>query len=304
MKKLFSKYFMGLIIVCTIMTCGCSRSEDSIEQIEPSEYAVEKTTENDANSNESKQLAEVEKTEVEETEIIEISEIESNAVTMNKLMYAMKSVNVRKGPSTDYEKIGSLKTNEEVTVIGKADTGWYEIMYNGKTAYVSDNFLSDDKVEVVTSGNINSASSSNMDNTLEDSDYYIVSYDIDTSVPDWEPGMPTPYDGPDEYEEEHKDNEEEENVDPVRQYIEERAWIPGHTYVRYYSFGMGGHSIYTKEICYVVSEDEYEIIESETISKEEYYEANSAYYQAVDDYIARGDYSESLDDYLASRGFR
>ena len=45
------------------------------------------------------------------------------------IMYAKQDCNVRKGPSTDYDKVGSLSLNEEVTVNGKvtADNGkvWY-----------------------------------------------------------------------------------------------------------------------------------------------------------------------------------
>ncbi len=67
---------------------------------------------------------------------------------MTKTMYAKQSVNLRSGPSTDYEKIGSLTTNQEVTVTGLADTGWYRIDYNGGVAFVSNNYLSDTKVEI------------------------------------------------------------------------------------------------------------------------------------------------------------
>ena len=67
---------------------------------------------------------------------------------MDKTMYAKQSVNLRSGPSTDYDKVGSLRTNEEVIITGKADTGWYRITYNGGVAYVSNSYLSDTKVEV------------------------------------------------------------------------------------------------------------------------------------------------------------
>ena len=70
---------------------------------------------------------------------------------MDKTMYAKQSVNLRSGPSTDYEKIGSLTTNQEVTVTGQANNGWYRIDYNGGVAFVSNNYLSDTKVEVAPS---------------------------------------------------------------------------------------------------------------------------------------------------------
>ena len=68
---------------------------------------------------------------------------------MSATMYAKSSVNVRSLPSADGERLGSLSTNQEVTVTGQCnETGWYRIEYNGAVAYVSNNYLSDTKVEV------------------------------------------------------------------------------------------------------------------------------------------------------------
>ena len=64
-------------------------------------------------------------------------------------------LNVRTGPSTNYEKIGVLSLNNEVHVIGIVDNGWTQIEYNGETAFVSSKYLSDNKVEIsyTSSGN-------------------------------------------------------------------------------------------------------------------------------------------------------
>lgn len=63
--------------------------------------------------------------------------------------YAQQTVNVRSGPSTDFDKVGSLSTNQEVTVTGTCnETGWYRIVLNGSEAYVSNKYLGDSKVEV------------------------------------------------------------------------------------------------------------------------------------------------------------
>ena len=74
-------------------------------------------------------------------------------------MYASNSVNVRSGPSTDYDRIGHLDTNDEVTVTGIASTGWYRIDYKGTVGYVSNNYLSDEKVAVTTTAAESSSSS-------------------------------------------------------------------------------------------------------------------------------------------------
>ena len=79
---------------------------------------------------------------------------------LNATKYATQSVNVRSGPSTDFNKIGSLSTNQEVQVISRCnETGWYKFIWtDGSEACVSDKYLSDSKVEVQASTN-NSGSS-------------------------------------------------------------------------------------------------------------------------------------------------
>ena len=64
---------------------------------------------------------------------------------MNSTMYVNSAVNVRKGPGTEYEVIGSLAGNVSVQVTGQASTGWYRISYNGGEGYCSNNYLSNDK---------------------------------------------------------------------------------------------------------------------------------------------------------------
>ena len=64
---------------------------------------------------------------------------------MNSTMYVISGVNVRKGPGTEYEVIGSLAGNVSVQVTGQASTGWYRISYNGGEGYCSNNYLSTDK---------------------------------------------------------------------------------------------------------------------------------------------------------------
>lgn len=86
-----------------------------------------------------------------------------SVVEMSATKYAKQSVNIRKGPGTDYEKIGSLTMNQKVTVTGQADNGWYRISYNGGDAYVSNKYLVDNKVEITTNngGNSNNGEENN-----------------------------------------------------------------------------------------------------------------------------------------------
>lgn len=68
---------------------------------------------------------------------------------MEATMYAQQTVNVRSMPNTDGEKLGGLSTNDEVKVTGQCvETNWYRIEFDGNVAYVSDNYLGNDKVVV------------------------------------------------------------------------------------------------------------------------------------------------------------
>ncbi len=46
-------------------------------------------------------------------------------------------LNVRKGSSTKYAKIGSLSKGAKVEIVSKLSNGWYKIKYNGTYGYVS-----------------------------------------------------------------------------------------------------------------------------------------------------------------------
>lgn len=76
-------------------------------------------------------------------------------------MYAQSSVNVRDLPDTNGNKVGGLSTNQEVSVTGQCnETGWYRINYNGGTAYVSNSYLGESKVETKKNTNSNNSSQS------------------------------------------------------------------------------------------------------------------------------------------------
>ena len=66
-----------------------------------------------------------------------------------KVMYIQKNVNIRKGPGTDYDKVGSFKLNDEVQVIGKCNSlTWYEIQYGEEVAFVHSGFVGEEQVDL------------------------------------------------------------------------------------------------------------------------------------------------------------
>jgi exopolysaccharide biosynthesis protein len=60
---------------------------------------------------------------------------------VNETVYANQTVNIRKGPSVNYEKIGSLQYGESIKRIGIGDNGWSKVLYNDETAYMYSDYL-------------------------------------------------------------------------------------------------------------------------------------------------------------------
>ncbi|MBR1476898.1 MAG: SH3 domain-containing protein, partial [Lachnospiraceae bacterium] len=65
-------------------------------------------------------------------------------------MYVNDTLNVRNGADISYDRIGRLYWASAVNVTGETDTGWYRIVYNGETAYVSGDYVQKES-PVVTS---------------------------------------------------------------------------------------------------------------------------------------------------------
>jgi len=68
------------------------------------------------------------------------------AATIKETVYSEKgttksNLSVRKGPSTTYTKVGSLKKNVKVTIAAKTNNGWYKIKFNNSYAYVSSQYI-------------------------------------------------------------------------------------------------------------------------------------------------------------------
>ena len=56
-------------------------------------------------------------------------------------MYTSDTVNVRSGAGTDYDKVGKLRWGKELTVTGETDNGWYEVVYEGITAFIKGDYM-------------------------------------------------------------------------------------------------------------------------------------------------------------------
>ena len=74
------------------------------------------------------------------TEPTDIPEILFNDV--DETVYAISSVNIRSGPGTDYEIVGSLAYGQSIQRTGVRSNGWSRVELNGEDAYISSSYLS------------------------------------------------------------------------------------------------------------------------------------------------------------------
>lgn len=124
-----------------------SAAEVAAEENKEAEKAEdEETTAEDKDAkNESGAEADVNAEALEKAEQPQSPEYTVTALAEAKVMYASNAVNVRKGPTTDFERVGGLGLGQEVSVTGQADTGWYEIVYGEEKAFVSNHYLQEEK---------------------------------------------------------------------------------------------------------------------------------------------------------------
>ena len=84
----------------------------------------------------------------------------TGVVTASKL-------NVRKGPSTKYSRIGSFNKNKKITILGQSNN-WYKVNLNGKEGWVSKKYVkvSGNSTSSSISQNSNNSSNNNVVRTV------------------------------------------------------------------------------------------------------------------------------------------
>lgn len=185
MKKRLLGLLLGVMLISVCVGCGAesktteptetatatTTEESTTEQTEeptatPAE-TVEPTPEaTEEPSEETTVETKPETTETAEPEPTEEPEPEYTYTDMSATMFAQQTVNVRDLPDTSGNKLGSLSTNDEIAITGKCnETSWYRFEYNGSVAFVSNKYVSDNKVEVAPPANNNSGSGSEASNT-------------------------------------------------------------------------------------------------------------------------------------------
>ena len=156
----------AMFAVMMISLAGCGTEVKTVEtettevvSVEPTEV-VEAVPETEATEEVVEEETETVKEET--TEVVAEEPTSPYSYTdLSQTMYAQSTVNVRDLPEQSGGKLGSLTTNQEVTVTGQCnETGWYRISYNGSEGFVSNSYLGSEQVAVKSTSKSSSASQS------------------------------------------------------------------------------------------------------------------------------------------------
>lgn len=154
-----NKKIVGLLMVLTLLLAGCSNAKttstpqtdkqaQNTEQIKTTEQLTEKASQKQTETPKPTETTATESTQETASEKPK-AEPDYTYTDMTAAMYAQISVNVRNSPNASGDKIGALAQNEQVPVTGQCnETSWYRIQYQGNVGYVSNKYLSTDKVAV------------------------------------------------------------------------------------------------------------------------------------------------------------
>lgn len=127
---------------------------EEAETVEAIEEIVEESVE-ETDEISLEEAVEEEKTEAEET--TEEEENTESAIDWDDIkeledtvtLYAQSKVNVRKGPDTTFDIVGSFAVNDEVNVVGESKSSpWKEIKYKEEIAFVHGDYLSAEQVDL------------------------------------------------------------------------------------------------------------------------------------------------------------
>ena len=148
-------FVLSLIMLLTLMLITCGNKEELISENSSTDIVIEtpKYTDNDTSKDiteettentDSEAPEETDETENDIDEVEEPKEPEFVVKDHEAVLFVKNPVNVRKGPSTDYEILGGLEKGKQIKVTGLVDTGWYRIQYNDENAYVYSSYLIDE----------------------------------------------------------------------------------------------------------------------------------------------------------------
>lgn len=121
-----------------------------IESDKQSGWVIKTNLENNIANNEPEAEPKTEEKKEEKTETKK-EEKKEETIQTKKMYISSKTVNLRREANTTSEIMDQLPRNTEVTVVEKVDNTWSKVKVGNLTGYISNEYLSDKKVEEVSS---------------------------------------------------------------------------------------------------------------------------------------------------------
>lgn len=126
-------------MISALVECGFITNESEVKKLSDSSYQDKLAT----------GIADGIEDYLKSNVIIEESQMAASGKVINA-----NSLNVRKGPSTSFDIIGTLNGGDKVNIVGKSNN-WYKIEYNGTYGYVSGSYIELDATEPGQDNKIN-----------------------------------------------------------------------------------------------------------------------------------------------------
>lgn len=180
MKRKIIITFLCLTMGLSIVACGKQETPATTESVPATVESVQTETtvteenvtieteeDNQIEDEASQAIAEATKADEQlQSEAGQTTSEESNytVTPMTATLYAQQAVNLRQGPGTNYDKTGSLSTNQSVEVTGYTDVAsgkWYQLS-NG--SFVSSKYLKDTQVSTSTTTKPSTTNTNNTGN--------------------------------------------------------------------------------------------------------------------------------------------
>ena len=143
-KKIFIT-ILSFILVLSMVACN-NQEKDNLEE---NSTTIEDSIVDSVMGFIGDIISETESSEESSTTInsSENNETIVNFIETNQTLYAKSRVNVRSGPSIKDEMIGYLNLGDAITCIGFGSNGWNKVLYKGQEAYISANYLVEERPE-------------------------------------------------------------------------------------------------------------------------------------------------------------
>lgn len=148
MRRKITTIIILLLMVCTLAACSFGNVETAGGKQTDEETSKTQTVEADEAKSESKK---VNSEASNENSSSATNSDDNKADEKEETVYSTCTLNVRKGPGTDTDIVGTLKTGDTVIRTGSPENGWAKIKYNEDYCYVADKYLSTEKVETPSS---------------------------------------------------------------------------------------------------------------------------------------------------------